>query len=56
MAKVFISHSTKDRGFAEREIIPALSSRGLETWYSKDDIKTADQWDRSILQGLKSCE
>lgn len=56
MAKVFVSHSTKDREFAEREIIPALSSRGLETWYSKDDIKTADQWDRSILQGLKSCE
>lgn len=56
MTKVFISHSTKDRAFAEREIIPALSSRGLDTWYSKDDIRTADQWDRSILQGLKSCE
>ena len=50
--KVFISHSSKDRDFVEREIISLLRSHGIETWYSKDDIQTASQWQNSIAEGL----
>jgi formylglycine-generating enzyme required for sulfatase activity len=56
MSRVFISHSTEDRDFVERVLVPALHGYGLETWYSKDDIPAADRWERSILDGLKSSD
>ena len=56
MPKVFISHSTQDRDFVEREIIPALHRAGIETWYSKMDIHASDRWERSIHQGLQDCD
>jgi serine/threonine protein kinase len=54
--RVFISHSSKDRQFVEREIIALLERNGVRTWYSKIDIQTAVEWERSILQGLESCD
>lgn len=54
--KVFISHSTYDRDFVEREIIPTLGAYGIDVWYSRDDIQTAARWERAILQGLKACD
>lgn len=54
--RIFISHSTKDRDFVDREIISLLRRHGIETWYSKDDIQTASQWKRVIVEGLKSCD
>lgn len=54
--RVFVSHSTKDREFVEREIISQLEQNGIKTWYSKVDIQTAAEWERSILHGLESCE
>src|SRR5262245_13627806 len=56
MAKVFVSHSTQDRSFVEREIVRLLEKHGLDAWYSKDDIQTSAHWERDILAGLKSCE
>jgi hypothetical protein len=56
MSRVFISHSTRDRAFVEDILVPALHSYGLETWYSKNDIQAADRWERSILNGLESCD
>ena len=56
MPRVFISHSTQDRAFVEQEIVALLERCGVETWYSKDSIQPTDQWERSILQGLKSCD
>jgi serine/threonine protein kinase len=53
--RVFVSHSTKDREFVEREIISQLEQNGIKTWYSKVDIQTAAEWERSILHGLESC-
>ncbi len=53
--KVFVSHSTADRGFVENEILPLLKSRGIDAWYCKTEIQTASQWERGILEGLKSC-
>jgi formylglycine-generating enzyme required for sulfatase activity len=56
MSRVFISHSTKDREFVERVLVPALHGYGLETWYSREDIRAADSWHQSILEGLKSSD
>ena len=54
--RVFVSHSGKDREFVESRIIPILERNGIKTWYSKVEIQTAAEWERSILQGLESCE
>jgi hypothetical protein len=56
MPKVFISHSASDRDFIEREIIATLRSSGINTWYSEDNIKTADEWERNIKEGLRGCD
>src|SRR5580704_3397167 len=56
MPKVFVSHSTKDRVLVEREIISLLNAHGIETWYSKDNIRTADHFERTIRKGLESCD
>jgi WD40 repeat protein len=56
MPKVFISHSTKDRARVEREIVALLNGHGIDTWYSRDDIQTADNWERTIARGLEACE
>jgi hypothetical protein len=56
MPKVFISHATQDREFVEREIIRLLEGHGVETWYSKEDIRTADWWERTLLHGLQACD
>lgn len=53
---VFISHSSHDREFVEQEIIGLLQSHSIRTWYSKDDIATASQWNNSILLGLRKCD
>jgi predicted Zn-dependent peptidase len=56
MPRVFISHTTKDREFVEREIVSALHQHGIDTWYSPDDISTADLWERSIVVGPEECD
>jgi type VI secretion system protein VasG len=54
--RVFISHSAQDREFVEGEIIGFLHEHGIDPWYSRDDIRPTDTWERTILRGLKSCE
>ena len=56
MSRVFISHSSRDRDLVEREVIEPLRRHDIETWYSKDDIETAADWEKSICQGLNDCE
>ena len=53
---VFLSHSSVDRPFVEKEIIPLLERHGIAVWYSRTDIQTAQQWERSIRRGLESSE
>jgi hypothetical protein len=53
---VFLSHSTADRAFVEQKLIPFLESQGVKAWYSPDDIHTADDWQRAIVNGLKSSD
>jgi hypothetical protein len=56
MALVFISHSSKDRGFVEGEVIPFLKGIGVDAWYSKDDIRTSADWEKSIREALHLCD
>ena len=56
MSKVFISHSSKDREFVETELIPFLRLHGVEPWYSKRDIPSASDWERTIREALQSAE
>src|SRR5262245_46867965 len=56
MPKVFISHSTEDRTLVRKQILDPLFRAGIEIWYSVDSIRTADHWERTILQGLQGCD
>lgn len=56
MARVFVSHSTNDRPVVDGVIVPLLQQAGLETWYSKDDIKPAQNFQQEIVQGLEKCQ
>ncbi|HUG93653.1 MAG TPA: protein kinase, partial [Planctomycetaceae bacterium] len=56
MPQVFISHATSDRDFVEREIIALLERNGVETWYSRDQIKTTEEWHTRIVEALKACD
>ncbi len=56
MTKAFISHSAKDRTIVEREIVDFLRSHGVETWYSKRDIRVGVTWNEEIVRGLENCE
>jgi len=53
---VFVSHSTQDAVFVENELIPHLRANGLDPWYSKDGIRSADHWERRILAALNKCQ
>ena len=54
--RVFISHSTKDEKFVERNILNLLNKNDIEVWYSKNDIETASEWERCIVSALESCD
>lgn len=54
MSQLFISHSTKDREWVERELLGLVSALSLDAWFAEDDIESAEQWERSILSGLKA--
>jgi hypothetical protein len=56
MPKVFISHATVDRAVVTRDVIDLLRDHGIEVWFAEDDIATARQWERSILEGLQACD
>ncbi len=56
MPKVFISHSSKDRSLVEQELLPLFRDDDIEPWYSRDDIKTAEEWEDAIKVALDSCD
>jgi hypothetical protein len=56
MPKVFISHASADREIVTREVIDLLKDHGVEIWMAEDDIASAHQWERSIVEGLKACD
>jgi TIR domain len=56
MPKVFISYANEDRHFVEKEIISLLQRHGIQTWYSRDDVRSAEHWEETIRLGLESCD
>jgi tetratricopeptide (TPR) repeat protein len=56
MPQVFISHSSQDREVVEREIIFPLRAHGVDVWYSRENIKSASEWERQIREGLRACD
>lgn len=55
-SRVFVSHAGVDREMVEREIVSALESSGIRTWYCREDIRTASLWERSIVDALESSD
>lgn len=56
MPTIFISHSSANRQFVERDLVTFLNSHGLRTWYSKEQISTGIHWERAIRDGLRSSD
>lgn len=56
MPTIFISHSSADREFVERHLVPFLNGHGLRTWYAKEQIRSGKHWERSIQEGLQSAD
>ena len=56
MPQVFISHSSKDRGFVEQELVPLLEHHSVKTWYSRSAIRTAAVWEDEIRFGLTASD
>jgi len=54
-AEIFLSHSSQDRQFANR-IGEILEAHGLPYWYSKRDIRGAQQWHDEIGEALARCD
>lgn len=53
--EVFLSHSTKDRGFSAR-IAAVLRLHGIPLWYSATNIVGAKQWHDEIGAALARCD
>lgn len=53
---IFVSHSSVDRRWVEREVIGLLQRNSLSPWYSTQKIHTAAQWEREIYRGLSECD
>ena len=53
--EVFLSHSAKDRRFAER-IAQVLRDHGIPVWYSGTNILGAAEWHDEIGKALQRCD
>ncbi|MGD0089571.1 MAG: toll/interleukin-1 receptor domain-containing protein [Planctomycetota bacterium] len=53
--KVFLSHSSRDRVFADR-LVSLLRSHGVRVWYSRTHIRGAQQWHDEIGRALARCD
>ena len=53
-AKVFVSHSSRDRPFAER-VVEVLRRHGIANWYAPAHILGAQQWQDEIGRALRRC-
>jgi hypothetical protein len=48
----FISHSTKDKDFAER-IYSDLQNKGVRCWYAPEDLKIGDKFQERIEESIR---
>ena len=55
MAKVFLSHSSKDRVVADK-IAKSLSLSGIDVWYDTWEIRVGNSISHEIQKGLKEAD
>jgi hypothetical protein len=53
-AKVFISHSSRDRVFVEK-VVTVLRGHRIAYWYAPKNIVGAQQWQDEIGRALREC-
>ncbi|MCI0514350.1 toll/interleukin-1 receptor domain-containing protein [candidate division KSB1 bacterium] len=53
--EIFLSHSDKDREFAV-QLVRVLRNHGLPVWYSRSNIRGAQQWHDEIGAALNRCD
>jgi len=51
IGKVFVSHSSSDKGFVDR-LVADLASREIPVWYDKFDLRVGDSVTGGINEGL----
>jgi hypothetical protein len=56
MPRLFISHASADRQFVNEELEGLLFALGFDVWYSVEDIKSGEQWERAIRLGLEASD
>ena len=54
-AKVFISYSHKDKGFAKK-LAGNLEKEGMKVWWDFDALKGGQDWQKEIERGIKQCQ
>lgn len=53
--EVFLSHSSKDKKFANA-LAKVLRDHGIPVWFSRTNVKGAQQWHDEIGAALKRCD
>ena len=53
--EIFLSHSDHDRQFVQ-ELVAVLRRHGLPVWYSRTNIRGAQQWHDEIGAALRRCD
>lgn len=54
MSHVFISYSRKDNGYVKR-LVPMLRENGFDVWIDDHDLRSSEDWWRSIVLAIRSC-
>lgn len=54
-AEIFLSHASKDKKFAET-LAQVLRTHGLPVWFSRTNIRGAQQWHDEIGAALRRCD
>ena len=53
--EIFLSHSDRDRQFVQ-DLVAVLRHHGLPVWYSRTNIRGAQQWHDEIGAALRRCD
>lgn len=53
--KVFLSHSTKDKGFVLK-LAAAMHAAGFDTWQCEDSIGAQADWIEEMEKGLRAAD
>ena len=53
--EIFLSHSDRDRQFVQ-DLVAVLRRHGLPVWYSRTNIRGAQQWHDEIGAALHRCD